>query len=265
MLMGRYLRFAAMTAAVLLSGCGLHVPEMQEFFEPAADQMFTENKLINNVKCELHRGLDDALAYYKIGPRSSRADWFRSWIATVTLKLTVDEKSSINPGLSWVRPLADTKTFTLGAGVEASSDAQRIETISFSYPLGLLHAGGPIDKPCEDPAQILAMGDLKIGQFVHNKVGLSTIPGTIVGPFSAFSYQVTFVVVYGGSVTPTWKLIDVTANPNSPFLNASRTKTHDIAITFAPPGDAAAREADAIHNAALIGQAVASAIRRIGN
>lgn len=253
-------------AIALFGGCGAYVPEMQEWYEPPESQKITENRLINHIKCELHKGVDDAIRkYYGAGQRSgNKADWIKDWLATVTLKLTVEEKSSANPGLSWVRTLSDTRSFTLSAGVNASSDATRIETISFTYPLRELRSARPIVNPCEKPGEILIEGDLKIGQFLDKKIFLSTVPATIIGPYSAFSYQVTFVVVYGGSVTPTWKLVEFTANPDSPFLNATRTRTHDVTITIAPPGDAAAAEAAAIHNAALIGQAVAAAIRKGG-
>jgi hypothetical protein len=258
------LMFFAVAVAMLVGGCGLNVPEMQEWYEPREQQKITENKLINHIKCELHKGVDDAIdKYYGAGKRSGlSAEWIKSWLATVTLKLTVDEKGTANPGISWVRPLSDVRTFTLGAGVNGSSDATRIETISFTYPLKDLRAAGKIVNPCSNPGDILIEGDLKIGQFLDKKVFLTTVPGTIIGPYSAFSYQVTFVVVYGGTITPSWKLVELTVNPDSPFLSATRTRTHDVTITLAPPGDPAAAEAAAIHNAALIGQAVASAIRR---
>lgn len=256
--------FAAIVAATLVGGCGLNVPEMQEWYEPPEQQKVTENRLINHIKCELHKGVDDAIAKYKRAGLLSgnTAEWIKDWLATVTLKLTVEEKGTANPGLTWVRALTDSKTFTLGAGFNGSSDATRVETISFTYPLKLLRQGGRILNPCEPSGSVLIEGDLKIGQFLDKKVFLSTVPGTVIGPYSAFSYEITFVVVYGGSVTPSWKLVDLTVNPDSPFLSATRTRTHNVMITLAPPGDPAAAEAAAIHNAALIGQAVASAIRR---
>jgi len=76
----------------------------------------------------------------------------------------------------------------------------------------------------------------------------------------------SMVVAYmmEGPITPTWKLVDVTANPGSPLLDLSRAKTHDITVTFSKPDDPAAEEAARLHNAALIGQAVAAALRRNG-
>lgn len=258
---------SSVVVAFLVGGCGLNVPEMQEWYEPPEQQKITENRIINHIKCELHKGVDDAIRkYYGAGKRSGHtAEWIKDWLATVTLKLTVDEKGTANPGLTWVRALSDVRTFTLGAGVNGSADATRIETISFTYPLKDLRLAGRIVNPCENAGDVLIEGDLKIGQFLDKKVFLSTVPGTIVGPYSAFSYQVTFVVVYGGTITPSWKLVEFTVNPDSPFLSATRTRTHDVTITLAPPGDVAAKEADSIHNAALIGQAVAAAIRKGGN
>ncbi len=259
------LLLCAAAIALFVGGCGAYVPKMQEWHEPPETQKITENRIINHIKCELHKGVDDAIRkYYGAGQRSgNKADWIKHWLATVTLKLTVDEKGSANPGLSRVRTLSDTRSFTLGAGGNASSEATRIETISFTYPLRELRSARPVVNPCEKAGELLIEGDLKIGQFLDKKIFLSTVPGTIIGPYRAFSYEVTFVVVYGSSVTPTWKLVEFKANPDSPFLNATRTRTHEVTITIAPPGDAAA-EAAAIHNAALIGQAAAAAIRKGG-
>ena len=65
-----------------------------------------------------------------------------------------------------------------------------------------------------------------------------------------------------GSANPTWKLVDVSVNPGAALLNASRTKTNDLLITMGPDdsGKPSAALAD-VHNAALIGQSVASALR----
>jgi hypothetical protein len=82
--------------------------------------------------------------------------------------------------------------------------------------------------------------------------------------------------VYGGNITPTWKFVRVSGSTNSPFYAATRTRTQDVAITLGPftpageevsPGVVApspgviSAEAQAVHNANLIGQAVAAAIQ----
>jgi hypothetical protein len=81
------------------------------------------------------------------------------------------------------------------------------------------------------------------------------------------SHEVTFVIVYGGNITPTWKLVRVSANAGSgSFFGATRTKTQDLIITMGPPqgGAAGGGLSLAASNTILasqIGQAVASAIR----
>src|ERR1700730_6625260 len=94
--------------ALLVGGCGLYVPEMQEWYEPPDLQKVTENRIINHIKCELHKGVDDAIdKYYGAGKRSGyKAEWIKDWLGTVTLKLTVDEKSCSNHGLSCGRAVS---------------------------------------------------------------------------------------------------------------------------------------------------------------
>ena len=50
-----------------------------------------------------------------------------------------------------------------------------------------------------------------------------------------YSYEIKFVIVSNGSVTPTWKLVHVSANSGAlPFVSAGRTRTHDLILTFGP-------------------------------
>jgi hypothetical protein len=146
----------------------------------------------------------------------------RKWTAKVTLTLTIDEKSGLNPGVSYFKPLANAiasfspfagqnvsiaRNFTLGGGLTASADATRKETLGFTYTFKDLLSERPIDGPCDNENGIL-IRDLKIGQFIANKVFIANIPSSVaakkgVSPFNIFNYEATFVVVYGGNVTPT--------------------------------------------------------------
>lgn len=263
-----FIRFAVLAIVSLSTvGCGLHVPDVQEFYEPRDKQRITENIIINHIKCEIHKGADDALERWKDAGRQSGLpiDWFKTWNATVTLKLAVDEKGSLAPGVSWTRTFPSSNSFTLGAGINLSSQATRTETISFTYSLQSLVGAKRIERPCSGQNASLLTGDLKIGEFIDKKIFLTTVPGTVGSAYSAFNYEVSFVIVTNGTVTPTWKLVDVTANPGGPFASATRTRTHTVSITFAAPSDEAAAEAARLHNASLIGQAVADALRKSGN
>jgi hypothetical protein len=81
---------------------------------------------------------------------------------------------------------------------------------------------------------------------------------------------VTFIVIYGGGVTPSWKLVNFTGNTTTPFLNAQRTNTNDVIITLGPPAPPSAGNkgaplalgtaAENMTLAALIGISVANQV-----
>ena len=211
--------------------------------------------------------------------------WLDQQGATVTLKLSVDEKSSLNPGISYGEPI-----FSAGIGTANSADATRTEIVAFTYSFyDLLHEKGVekyLGKPCEDENGVfiqsnLKIRDFKIRDFIVNKVFLAKVPGTVViddipgakpkplaSPFSTFSYQITFVASFGVNGTPSWKFTRITVNPGSPFFSTSQQRTQDVTITIGKTTRASKDSPDKpsletvnLHEAALIGQAVATAIQ----
>ena len=68
----------------------------------------------------------------------------------------------------------------------------------------------------------------------------------------AISYEIKFVIVSSGNITPSWKLVQVSANASGTFFSAGRTRTHDLIITIGPDDG---RTLSA-HLASQIGQAV---------
>jgi hypothetical protein len=56
-------------------------------------------------------------------------------------------------------------------------------------------------------------------------------PEKIYDPLSIISHQINFIVTYGGSVNPTWKLARVSA-PNSPLFAATRKYTNTLIIAM---------------------------------
>ncbi|HWX82946.1 MAG TPA: hypothetical protein VNZ48_05030 [Xanthobacteraceae bacterium] len=279
------LRFVVISAvAVTLGGCGLFTPEMEAFWETKDQEKAFENIIVNNVKCEIRNGVYEAIRLLQTHTRYPGNDirWLEKQGATVTLKLVVDEKSSLNPGISYgdTPPLP----FSLGVGTANSADATRTEIVAFTYSFhDLLHERGVeryIGKPCDHEDGVLIQSDLKIRDFIVNKVFLAKVPGSVViedvpgsarpvsNPFSTFSYEVTFVVAYGINGTPTWKFKRIAVNPSSPLFSTSQQRTQDLTITIGKTTPATASspatpspEAIALHNAALIGQAVATAIQ----
>jgi hypothetical protein len=51
----------------------------------------------------------------------------------------------------------------------------------------------------------------------------------------SISIEIKFIIVTSGNVTPTWKLLRISANTGaSPFFSTGRTRTHDLIITIGP-------------------------------
>lgn len=80
--------------------------------------------------------------------------------------------------------------------------------------------------------------------------GTSQKPDTV-------SIEIKFVVVTNGNVSPTWKLVRVSANTGSnPLFSAGRTRTHDLIITIGPPTQATANS----HLAQVYGNTIGNAV-----
>lgn len=253
--------------------CGLYTPEMESLYEPQSDQKLFENTIISNVKCEITLGVAESLQLYGTAGDHKAIDWLPHWGATVAMKLTVDEKSSLSPGFTLTPP---NNPFSLGLAPTGSADATRVEQIAFTYQFRDLlreYKRHPFNSCSENENGVLIKSNLKIAQFITDKVFVATVPGTTENPgnkspYSTFSDEITFVVAYGGGITPTWKFTRVTVNPSTLFT-ATRTNTDDLTITLGPVVVPATKtspavlsaEAQDIHFATLIGSAVATSIQ----
>jgi hypothetical protein len=72
------------------------------------------------------------------------------------------------------------------------------------------------------------------------------------------SLEIKFIIVTSGNVTPTWKLVRVSANTGTtPFFNTGRTRTHDLIITIGDPSVIATNS----HLASQIGNSVSNGNR----
>lgn len=223
---------------LLLAGCGLAVPELQEFYQSPKEEKIDENAILSRITCEMTKSVYETLHEYRPGGQytGKSVEWLLNWGAMVTLKISAEEASAIKPGFS-IPAVPGLRRLSIGGGLSASSNITRAETIGATYAFRDLLEHRKIPSDCDRQGPILITSDLKIKQFISNKAFLAAVPGTIPDraiPFDAFTYQATFVVVYSGGITPTYHFIDVTANPDSPFLNASRTRTHDITLTVGP-------------------------------
>jgi hypothetical protein len=288
-----------------LIGCGLTVPATQPFSQDDAKvEGLKESSLTGFIKCELHFAVQQALDLAKADKKNTDidpqnypphpgVDWLTKWGANVSMKIIVDEKSTLAPGLSFNSPMENIistfskggnvtspQSFSFGIGASVSSDATRTENLSFYYPFSDLLAEGRIKKEdCRNVSAATIEADLKIDDFIRSKYESATTGGLLlhkvgvpedgsVSPFLTFTYEIQFVVTTSGNATPTWKLVHLSANPTGPLLSLSRSRTDDVIITMGEAikdtgGKTTAQSIDAQIQlqANLIGQAVASALR----
>ena len=86
----------------------------------------------------------------------------------------------------------------------------------------------------------------------------------VYDPISTISETVNFYVTITGSLTPTWKLVQVTAPTSSTFLSGTRKDTNTLILTMGRPtvgANGEAKASDAMNNQLLysiLGQALSS-------
>ena len=226
------LRLFACAACVLLSGCGVHVPDIQEAGGRPEGQRFVQ-AVLTNITCELRAALNDL---HQTFPKGTFID---KWGVQTTLTLTYDEDGALASNILWTPPNPATSIFSLGTGVNFSSDAKRINTINAYYLVSDLERA-----KCSDEARphgpFLLQSDLKLSEWLFDAVSASmtnTINFTNTGlavSQNVIQHEVKFQIVTGGTLNPSWVLTRLTVNGNSPFASANRTRTNDLLITFAP-------------------------------
>lgn len=234
--------FASASALALVltaGGCGTYVPPMNEVWDGNNASSFSAGGLLEyKIKKRVYCAIVDAVAQQRELPKD--------WAVQVTLDLQVDETGAINPGASFINPLPNSQSFTLGAGGTISSQATREDKFGSYWKLSKLTGGLP-GNPCDDPSpkgsSLLIEADLGIAEWLtdalqaENYLPSSALTSSADSTFKQdyLSYHVKFIVISSGNVTPTWKLVRLsTGNGSLPFGSASRTRTHDLLVTFGP-------------------------------
>ena len=273
-----------LAVSLMVGGCGLRVPELQNLGGGQQAQEADENTILNHIKCEIHFGVQNTLYDPRFYPPTTSTGkspkWLLDWGAKVTYVLTDTEKNTLNPGLSYTNPFSKAGTlFSLGGGLETSAEAQRRETGAVTYAFSDLLKEAPI-RNCDDQNGILIHSNLRIAEFISNKVFPTRVPGTTPDKpvsiddskplvLNAFTDEITFTVAYGASITPSWTFVRLSVNPNSPLYGASRTNIQYVTITIgkvqSPSSSSSAaqlsQEAQILESANLIGHAVSTALR----
>lgn len=263
--------------ASALSGCGWVVPKIDPLSQTPYDTGIFVNRIANQVKCELGKAVYDVIAEYQ-EKNANPVGWLATWGAKATLKIIVDEKSNISPGVLVTPP----GVFSLAGDASLSSDATRTVTIGFFFVFADLLDPKTHKLPTKEPqicihySDILIESDLKLKEWVEAVGLIAATPQTVSNPFvsggplDTTSHEVQFIVTLSGDVTPIWKLVSVTVNPGSSFLGATRTRTDDLLITMGPldvlASGRALRPSRAIEDAHLAAQitSITTAIQNQG-
>ncbi|MGY4225020.1 hypothetical protein ACVMIH_002381 [Bradyrhizobium sp. USDA 4503] len=252
-----------LSAALLLGGCGLAVPELQDFGS-RDQQIVMVQEIVHNVNCELRQAFNEL--HDKQGPT-----FMDGWGVSILLDFDITEKSTVAPSATWSPIPSPTVIPTLAGGVSGSSQAERDNKMHAFVTVGeLLKA-----KRCDyrKGGFMLMQDNLKLTEWLFDAW---TVQATKQADFTSgglpadvLYHEVKFEVDTGANVTPSFKLRLVDVNDSGPFFSTSRNRVHDLQITLGPtdqgkgpskkvgPSQAAANVA----LAALIGRSVGSAVR----
>jgi hypothetical protein len=189
-------------------------------------------------------------------------------------------------GLGTAGTVTSGQSFSLGFGGTASSTSTRtdkfnpywsvadlskpFERFSSCYPENDTFRRLNVTPATSSPIIVSELGieDWLIGSmFVNDLIPSTPQPKTSKtsgggqggGPKpESISIEIKFIIVTTGNVTPTWKLVNVSANTgNAPFFSAGRTRTHDLIITIGPSNQQTLNN----HLASQIGNAVSNSNR----
>jgi hypothetical protein len=240
------IRFGAtILLAAVVAGCGTYVPGIPEFpKQPSATQDLMK-AILHSVHCEIKNSVQwvvrkdiEFAKQHRDGIRYT--EWFDGWGVEGALTLTISEKTELNPTATWV-PNPVTELFKLGLGVEASTEATRINTLNFFYTVKALNT----EESCDafpyvrqhPPGSLLINSDLGLREWLQGVMSAVQTSSTVLLREKGFTQSVSFQVVSKVDITPTWTLTRFVINPDGKFLAATRDRTHELLLTFGPLGD----------------------------
>jgi hypothetical protein len=246
----------ALLLTIPLAGCGLVPPTLTEAWEAqdvGADMVL---KIKRNILCETIKAIrkvNQTPTSPSIGPPIPP-----DYGVQLQLTLTVVESSSLTPNLTYNRTLTNGsesglsigRNWSVGISGELSSTATRTDT-TYSY-WSVVNIAGPgknkdmCDEqawPIErDASSLLVKSDLGIARFLEDNVKAADLlhsskPQGAKKPekIDVYSYDLKFVVVSSGGVSPQFKLIPLSGG-GTPILNLNRSRTHELLLTFGPTG-----------------------------
>ena len=167
------------------------------------------------------------------------------------LTLSVAEASAVSPSVTYNRTFPNGvesgvnigQSFGLGISPTVSSTATRTDTTYSYWNVGRITVGN--EDFCKNVdrsgSSLLLISDLGIFRFLDQNVRATDLirsskpKGKKADKIDVYSYDLKFAVVSGLGLSPTLKLISV-SGLGTPILNLSRTRTHELLLTFGPTG-----------------------------
>lgn len=228
-----------------------------------------EFQIYERIYCELREAVNYVQARpYTDDQGKSHLPLPLKWGAAVAISLEVDEATALNPGVSFnkvfenaihqfgpatipAHTVSTPQSFSLGFGATFSSTASRIDRFNPYYTIAELWKPLAEKSGCHPeyeefhrhgvtPASsspFILESDLGIRQWLRDATLVRDIvpSGVSGGGTPPISYEIRFVIVSGGNITPTWKLVKWSANTGTaPFFSTGRVRTHDLIITVGP-------------------------------
>jgi hypothetical protein len=238
-------------AAILLAGCGLTPPRLAEVWEAQDVRSDMVLSIKRNILCETIAGIREINRI----PTSFGPPIPDNYSVQLQLTLTIAESTDLSSNLTYNQTLTNGsqsgitigRNWSVGLSGDLSSTATRTDT-SYSYWSVKQIAGPGKNKAwCEDPewpmdrrsTSPLVQSDLGITRFLSDQVKAADLlhsskPGAKApDKIDVYSYDLKFVVVSTGGISPQFKLIPLSGG-GTPILNLNRTRTHELLLTFGP-------------------------------
>ena len=225
-------------ATAFVGGCGLYVPEIQDFGDQSAGNQLVQS-IVYNVTCEVQDAVD---GIYNNPDHPRKSTFLDSWGVQITLSLQVEEKGSVNPVVNWLPPSPASAIFSLAGSGTLSTDATRQDKTNSYFTVAQLRKMGPCEKGSRPGGLLLMQSDLALYEWLNanvlaadtHKIQYSTDYSD--GPFktNVLSHEVKFDLSDTGNLTPGWKLARVSVNQSGNLFSATRDRLNDLQITLGP-------------------------------
>jgi hypothetical protein len=256
--------------SIMLQGCGTFVPAIREPWDNVSSGAMELN-IVNRVYCELKRAVIDAshappTEIRRHGRYMKEPLLPDNWGVQYTLTLTVDEKTTLGPGVTFNTPIIPAtvyfpggataggpQNYSFGLGGKLEAGARRIDKFDFYYsverlkiPVGPATAERPEgveDQTCthntDGSSFLLTNSDLGIREWLRDSLQTRALFPPSEGvkapaQVNSLTYQITFKALSEGTASPSWSLVRVSANTGQNLFGTNRERAHDLTITFGP-------------------------------